>query len=159
MIHGPERHVLLFRRPLPNKSGVSGGKNAAQPQVSRFPIVACRLLLSRRRCILEFPGWSSLMSSSREAVVLKCEVITVRLLYHFYLFSYPSLASRYPASRPSFTVLFSVQLIALCLYLRCVFAAINFMSFCFCRQHASSIEERRTRSGVMALGCAESLVF
>ncbi|KJH52698.1 Cyclin-dependent kinase regulatory subunit [Dictyocaulus viviparus] len=32
MIHGPERHVLLFRRPLPNKSNVAG-KSAAQAQV------------------------------------------------------------------------------------------------------------------------------
>ncbi|VDL74833.1 unnamed protein product [Nippostrongylus brasiliensis] len=32
MIHGPERHVLLFRRPLPKKN-VSGGKNTTQAQV------------------------------------------------------------------------------------------------------------------------------
>ncbi|PIO58257.1 Cyclin-dependent kinase regulatory subunit [Teladorsagia circumcincta] len=32
MIHGPERHVLLFRRPLPNKNNVAG-KNATQAQV------------------------------------------------------------------------------------------------------------------------------
>ncbi|PIO70080.1 Cyclin-dependent kinase regulatory subunit [Teladorsagia circumcincta] len=31
MIHGPERHVLLFRRPLPNKNNVAG-KNATQAQ-------------------------------------------------------------------------------------------------------------------------------
>ncbi|KAE9418899.1 hypothetical protein Angca_008227, partial [Angiostrongylus cantonensis] len=32
MIHGPERHVLLFRRPLQNKNNVAG-KNTAQAQV------------------------------------------------------------------------------------------------------------------------------
>ncbi|KAK6047087.1 Cyclin-dependent kinase regulatory subunit [Cooperia oncophora] len=31
MIHGPERHVLLFRRPLPNKNNVAG-KNSTQAQ-------------------------------------------------------------------------------------------------------------------------------
>ncbi|ETN72989.1 Cyclin-dependent kinase regulatory subunit [Necator americanus] len=32
MIHGPERHVLLFRRPLPNKQNIAG-KPPGQAQV------------------------------------------------------------------------------------------------------------------------------
>ncbi|KHJ81109.1 Cyclin-dependent kinase regulatory subunit [Oesophagostomum dentatum] len=31
MIHGPERHVLLFRRPLPNKQQNAAGKTQQAP--------------------------------------------------------------------------------------------------------------------------------